>query len=96
MEDDKKASSSQYEEENDNKEELQNNNDNGIDSDFTAWGEKPNTMKNFEPVDINIPTENTHFPSIKDDKAFNENPLYTEEADEHLPTDTLNERETRG
>lgn len=77
-------------------ESYQDNVDKGIDSDFTAWGEKLDTMKNFEPVDLNIPAENTHLPNIKDDRAFEENPFFVEEPEERLPTDTLNERETGG
>ena len=65
----------------------------GIDSNFSAWKEKPSTIKNFEKIDLNKNTNTTHFPSIKPEKTFDENPLFTEEVEENLPTDS-NERDT--
>lgn len=59
------------------------NTDKGIDKNFSAWGEKDEH-------------KSTHFPSMKDDKALDENPLFTQEDNERLPTDTMNERETMG
>ena len=66
----------------------------GIDSDFSNWSERQDTAKTKDknPQDLN--SFDSHLPNIKDDKAFDVNPVFGEEGDERLPTETLNERET--
>lgn len=64
----------------------------GIDPDFTSWGDKTES-KSFHKEDFQG-AEDTHLPNIKGDKVFDDNPLFTEEDHERLPTDTFNDRET--
>ena len=64
----------------------------GIDPDFTSWGDKTET-KSFNREEVNDEGD-VHLPNIKDDKVFDENPVFTEEDNEGLPTDTINDRET--
>jgi hypothetical protein len=66
----------------------------GIDPDFGAWGDKTGTIKNFEKVNIGDSEQTSPLPNIKDEKAFDDSPVFTDEGDERLPTDTLNERDT--
>lgn len=64
----------------------------GIDPDFTTWGDKTES-KSFHKEDFQEGGD-THLPNIKDDRVFDENPLFAEEDNERLPTDTFNDRET--
>lgn len=64
------------------------------DSNFSFEKFKQETLKNYEKLDIEKNTHSTHFPNIKADKAFDENPLTTEEGYDPMPTESFNERET--
>lgn len=72
---------------------FQGPSDSGIDPDFGSWGEKADTIKTFEKSDTDL-NQKTHLPNIKDDRMFDENPMFGDGSDERLPTDTLNDRET--
>ena len=65
----------------------------GIDPDFSNWSERQDTAKSKDKNQQDLNNQ-LILPNIKDEKSFDVNPSFSEDFDERLPTETLNDRET--